>query len=95
MTGSMNLPYEPQDETMLTDHFAVCGGVVTMAATLDVEGTHQPALVFRFALADGSGFLAPVLLCVPQDEMRDLAQLMSRAAKDARKAALEKNRAQT
>lgn len=33
--GSMDLPYEPQDETPLTDAFVVCGGVVAMAAKLD------------------------------------------------------------
>lgn len=89
--GSMDMPYESQDETPLTDHFVVCGGVVTMAASIDVDGTHQPALVFRFATADGGGFLAPVLLCVDDRQMRDLGTQVRLAVRDSRRAARAKN----
>lgn len=81
--GSMDLPYQSQAETPLSDRFALAGGVVTMAATVEVEGVHQPALVLRFARADGRGFLPPVLVCVDDQQMHDLGVQVTAACRDA------------
>lgn len=90
--GSLDLPYESQAETPLTDHFLVSGGVVTMAATVDVGGTAQPAVVFRFAAADGSGFAPPVMLCVTDQQLHELGVQVTKACRDAVRAARAKRK---
>lgn len=87
--GNLDLPYESHGEQVLEDQFLMSGGVVVMAATLNVEGRAEPSLIFRFAQADGSGFLPPVLLCVDDEQMKGLIDLVEKAATDAVTAAQE------
>lgn len=66
--GNLDLPFEPNDLTNLTDtHAHVASGVVVMAAV--VAG--YPALVFRFAIPDGSGFYPPVVLALSESHQPD------------------------
>lgn len=64
MAGDLNLPFEEQDETRLDLSDALLsGGVVVMGATIpDGNGRLYPAVVFRFARHDGTGFHPPVVL---------------------------------
>lgn len=86
--GSMDLPYERHEAT-IEDAFLISGGVVVMAATVPVGDEKHPALVFRFAAADGSGFYSPVLLGLSREQMETLADLVVKATKDAIAAADE------
>lgn len=85
--GPMDLPFEEQDQTMLTDQFAVSGGAVVMASVLEVDGRPEPALVFRFARADGNGFWPPVLLCVDDGQTHEFGVMVTKAAQTAVRAA--------
>lgn len=70
------------------DNAALSGGVVVMVAALPVpdQGT-LPALVFRFAKADGTGFYPPIVLVVDEDQMTKTAQLTASAVAAAIQAA--------
>jgi hypothetical protein len=81
--GPLDLPYEEQDVTPLTDNFAVSGGAVVMAAVINVAGRPEPALVFRFARADDDGFFPPVLLCVDDGQTHEFGVTVTAAARTA------------
>lgn len=67
---------------------ATAGGVVIMAATLPVpEQGLTPALVYRFALPDGTGFYPPIVLVLDEDQMTKTAQLTASAVAAAIQAA--------
>lgn len=67
---------------------ALAGGVVIMAAALPVPGKGlMPALVYRFAKPDGTGFWPPVVLVVDEDQMTKTAQLTASAVAAAIQAA--------
>jgi hypothetical protein len=81
MSNDLDLPFEqsPKFEVDLSDaDFA--GGLVIAAAAVDVRGQGKlPALVYRFAMADGSGFYKPRVLVVDEDQLTKLAQLTASA----------------
>lgn len=83
--GGLDLPYEGQDLTELTDEFVVVGGVVLMAAVVPVGGENYPALAFRFALPHGE-FMPPVLLVCSDEQMEALVPLVTAAVDGAVKA---------
>lgn len=47
----------------------VAGGVVILAAAIPHPDGQMPALIFKFARADGSGFATPVVLALHDDAM--------------------------
>jgi hypothetical protein len=59
---SMNMAFEPQEPTWLEEQMLLSGGVVVMSAVVPTPDGPKPALVFRFARADGGGFHPAVLL---------------------------------
>ena len=79
--NDLDLPFErsPKHELDLSDaEFA--GGLVIAAAAVDVDGQGKmPALVYRFAMPDGSGFYNPRVLVVDEDQLTKLAQLTASA----------------
>ncbi|NUR80770.1 MAG: hypothetical protein HOQ21_10040 [Dermatophilaceae bacterium] len=85
----MDLPFAKQTPTeMNLSAAAVAGGLVIMAAAVPVpeHGTY-PALVYRFAKPDGSGFYPPIVLVVDEDQMLKTAQLTASAVAAAVEAA--------
>lgn len=79
--ADMDLPFARQTPTEISlDDAAVSGGLVIMAAAVPVprHGT-MPALVYRFAKPDGSGFYPPMVLVVDTDQMHKTAQLTASA----------------
>lgn len=62
-----------------------------MAATVPIDGQKTPALVFRFANPDGSGFYNPMVLVCHADELRDLKPLITKAVDRALEAARGRN----
>jgi len=80
--GGLDLPFDGQDPTELTDGFLLSGGVVVMAALVPVDGKDEPALVFRFARPDGE-FYPPVLLVVSDEQMSGLIPLVTKAVRAA------------
>lgn len=79
--GELNLPFESDPGAAGGDPFhmdvevLLSGGVVVQAVTVPTTaGGVLPALVFRFAKADGSGLLPPVLLAC--DDRADLMALV-------------------
>lgn len=85
-SGDMNLPYEPTPPgtEVPLDDAQLAGGMVVMAACVPVDGMGpQPALVYRFANPDGSGFYPPVVLVVSDEEMRAAARLTEAAVNGA------------
>lgn len=86
--GELDIPWEDQEPVDLQDDFLVCSGVVVMAATLPLpDETLQPCVVFRFALADGSGFAPPVLLALEPEGLLRLAGQVGQATRRAVEAA--------
>ncbi len=83
--GGLDLPYEGQERTDLTDDFVLVGGVVVMAAVMPVDGENYPALAFRFALPHGE-FMPPVLLVGTDEQMEALVPLITAAVDGAVKA---------
>lgn len=94
--GNLGLPFEPipggghglppDPETMLSGGVTVGAlvlGTQTNAAGVPEGGDRLPAVLFRFARADGSGFHPPVILAC--DHLEDLAALpdLVRQAVDA------------
>lgn len=87
-----DLPYQSQAQTPLDLSDAVfCSGLVVMAAKIDVDldavpGDAVPALVFRFADADGQ-FIRPLVLPSDPKRLQDLVDLVTKAAADAARVA--------
>lgn len=77
----MDLPFARQTPTVIDlDDAALSGGLVIMAAAVPVpERGKLPALLYRFAKPDGSGFYPPILLVVDEDQMSKTAQLTASA----------------
>lgn len=65
----------------------LAAGVVVMAASVPVAGVPWPAVVFRFAMPDGSGFYPPMMLITDHTQMAKLSVLTGRAVDAAIKAA--------
>ena len=83
-SGSMNVPYESNPEPYDTElQGNLSGGVVVIGATIEVDGVWRPALIFRFAIPDGSGFYPDMALVAQDDELKDLPDLAGSAAADA------------
>ena len=79
--GDLNLPFEPNKEPMpfLDQDFLVSGGVVVMASVVTTgAGDPLPALVFRFARAEG-GFYPAVVLAASSQDLVALPQLIVQA----------------
>lgn len=83
----LNLPFEPQEATGHTEDFALSGGVVVLAAVAPTLVGPQPIIVFRFARADGSGFMPPIALAVDRSQLDGLPLLISQAMTRALEAA--------
>jgi hypothetical protein len=85
--NSMDVPFEEGGAGELSDdHVHYSGGLVVMAATIDVpEVGMRPALVFRFATPDGQ-FYPPVCLVADDDQLAKLRPLISEAIASARRA---------
>lgn len=84
--GDLNLPFEPQPPVDVDlDGAFLSAGVVAMAAVIpSPDGRPIPAVVLRFAMADGSGFANPVV--VATDTPATLLQLSSLIGQAARAA---------
>lgn len=85
----MDLPFTRHAPTEIDLSDAdVAGGLVMMAAAVPVpEHGTLPALVYRFAKPDGSGFYRPIVLIVDEDQMLKTAQLTASAVAAAIQAA--------
>ena len=83
----MDLPPEPTSGELHDEHVHWSGGVVVMAAHVDVPDVgRKPAIVFRFATPTG-GFYPPVALVQDDDQMAKLRPLIVEAIQMARRAA--------
>lgn len=93
MAGDLNHPFgelPPDDQLDLGD----LGGAPVMAGGVQVYAASAeglPLLIFRFARADGSGFMDPVVLGC--DRIHDLVQL-SGLVSQATNAAIRASRGQ-
>lgn len=89
MSRELDVPFEPQQPTeMDLSDGVLAGGLVVMAAAIPVTGAGTiPALVFRFAKPDGTGFYPPIVLTVDEDQMAKTAQLVASASAAAIRAA--------
>lgn len=87
MNGDMNLPFEPQEPTIHEEAFALSGGVVVMAALFPAPTGVEPVIVFRFAHADGSGFMPPIALGFEADQVDGFTLLIRQAMERALEAA--------
>lgn len=86
--NSLDLPFEEGPRGPLPDgHQHFSGGVVVMAAVINVpEVGPKPALVWRFATPDGD-FYTPIVLVMDDDQIAKLAPLIEQSVSVARKAA--------
>lgn len=90
--NSMDLPFEegPRGVEMDLDRAIVSGGVVVIAATLPVPGMGtKPAIVFRFANPDGSGFYDPMVLVCDDDQLAKTVDVIAKATTAAIRRAKE------
>jgi hypothetical protein len=87
MNGDMNLPFEPQEPTESHEDFALSGGVVVMSALVPTDDGLEPVIVFRFARADGSGFMPPIALGFEADQVDGFTLLIRQAMERALEAA--------
>lgn len=87
MNGDLNLPFEPQEPTETYEAFAMSGGVVVMSALVPTPAGLEPMIVFRFAHADGSGFMPPIALGFEADQVDGLTLLIRQAMERALEAA--------
>lgn len=94
MSGDLGGPFQkrPAPEELPADLIAAAtlsGGVTVMAATAPIEGGGLfPLLVFRFAKADGSGYLPPIILgCDDVASLKGLVPLIEQAVDGAIQAA--------
>lgn len=87
--NSMDMPFARQTPTeVVLEDPAMAGGLVIVAAAVPVpERGKLPALVYRFAKPDGSGFYRPFVLMVGEDQMLKTAQLTASAVAAAIEAA--------
>lgn len=86
----MDLPLEPIPGGMpLPDeHVHYSGGVVVMPSAVDLpEVGWKPAIVFRFAIPDGSGFYPAVCLVMDDDQAAKLRPLVVESIQSARREA--------
>lgn len=89
--GDLNLPFEAQEPVPFTDlHFHVASGVVVIASVVDVGETPMPALVFRFAKPDGSGFYTATMLISEEGDLERLPDLIRDTVAGACNAARER-----
>lgn len=77
--NDMNLPFEPQQPTMHTEEMSLSGGVVVAAVVMPSAIGLLPMLMFRFAHADGSGFMEPIALSFSRDQLEELPELIRKA----------------
>jgi hypothetical protein len=85
----MNMRYEGQEPSPLPDQSGIiAGGVVVLATTFEhpASGERVAGLAFRFATPTGE-FSPVVVLCVDDDELLALPDLVRHAVRDARRAA--------
>lgn len=91
MTGdlgnSLDLPFEESPRGELHDeHVHYASGVVVMAAVVPVpEVGPKPAVVFRFANPDGTGFYPPIVLVADDEQLAKLRPLIVEAVQTARR----------
>lgn len=86
---SLDLPFETQSETpgLQGEHVHYSGGVVVMAAVVDVpDAGKKPALVFRFARPDGV-FMPAICLVADDEQIAKLRPLINGAIAEARRGA--------
>ncbi|BBH17478.1 hypothetical protein Back2_17650 [Nocardioides baekrokdamisoli] len=83
--GDLNLPFEAHDPTPFMDQeYLLAGGVVVMPAVVRPPGIDPlPALVFRFARADGEGFYTATMLATAADDLKLLTPLIAQAVDSA------------
>lgn len=79
----LNLPFAPQEPTEHTEPFARSGGVVIAAAYVPTPTGLEPIIIFRFARADGSGFMPPIALAFDRSQLDDLPLLVRQAMERA------------
>lgn len=89
MSGDMRMPYEDNPEPVeLTEQSILVGGVVVLSLVVpDQLGGKHPALGFRFAAGDGSGFLPMLVLVASDDDLLALPDLVRKAVQGERRAA--------
>jgi len=84
-----DLPFEdqpPYEMALVGAKFS--GGVVISAGTIPArDGAVLPALIYRFAKADGSGFYPPIVFAHDEEHIIQITQLTSVAALAAVEAA--------
>lgn len=88
---SLDMPFERQPATTVDlGHAHFASGLVILAASVPIpDKGSMPALVYRFANPDGSGFYPPVVLVVEEDQMVKLAQRVASATAAAIASATE------
>lgn len=64
----------------LSPETLLSGGVRVFGASVQTPPGPVPAVVFKFACPDGSGFYPPMLLVAKPEELRQLAALVDQAA---------------
>ena len=82
--NDLNLPFEPTDPFQINEPLTFSGGVVVAAMFLEINGHKHPAVMFRFARHDGTGFHPPmVLACDSVADLRALPALVEQAVTHA------------
>lgn len=82
--GDLNLPFEPSEPSPLTGHVHWSGGVVVASLLLDADRGKHPAVMLRFAKADGTGFYPPMILaCDDPARLQALPGLLEQAIQHA------------
>lgn len=89
INNDLDLPFEPGPRADIDMHGHVASGAVILAGTVDVPDLgRMPALVYRFANPDGSGFYPPMTLVAEPAQLLNLIKLTRAAVLAANKAAI-------
>lgn len=88
INNDLDVPFEPQKRTDIDMHGHIASGAVILAGTVDVpDHGRMPALVYRFANPDGSGFYPPITLVAEPAQLLNLIKLTRAAVLAANEAA--------
>jgi hypothetical protein len=84
--NDLDIPFHEHERQHLTGPVNFSGGVIVSASVVELEDARMPALIFKFAKAEG-GFYDPICLVTDDDQMGKLRTLINSAVGKARTAA--------
>lgn len=79
--NDLNMPFHKIQPVTLDEHALLSGGVHVLAVNVPMpDGGKHPAVMFRFAKPDGTGYHPPILLAPDrQADLRALPALVEQA----------------